>query len=170
MSKFRKNNTKKALLFTLAFALIIAGALAVTLLTDRNPLTNLVGPSQQQPEPSGPDPIQPDNMANTEPDPAPEAPVVFNIPDRMRAVTILPGEDFLTEKNEAADRVKTEIDAALDAAKALDMNTVLIGTSTEDFAAYDSLTRPSANAVLTRWITLSPGQGAGGFMSIASLI
>ena len=84
MSKFRKNNTKKALLFTLAFALIIAGALAVTLLTDWNPLANLVGPSQQQPEPSNPVPIQPDNMANTEPDPAPEAPVVFNIPDRVR--------------------------------------------------------------------------------------
>ena len=54
MSKFRKNNTKKALLFTLAFALIIAGALAVTLLTDWNPLANLVGPSQQQPEPPNP--------------------------------------------------------------------------------------------------------------------
>ena len=162
MSKFRKNNTKKALLFTLAFALIIAGALAVTLLTDWNPLANLVGPSQQQPEPSNPAPIQPDNMANTEPDPAPEVPVVFNIPDRMRAVTILPGEDFLTEKNEAADRVKTEIDAALDAAKALDMNTVLIGTSTEDFAAYDSLTRPSANAVfdpLDYLITGARGRG-----------
>ena len=162
MSKFRKNNTKKALLFTLAFALIIAGALAVTLLTDWNPLTNLVGPSQQQPEPSNPAPIQPDNMANTEPDLSPEAPVVFNIPDRMRAVTILPGEDFLTEKNEAADRVKTEIDAALDAAKALDMNTVLIGTSTEDFAAYDSLTRPSANAVfdpLDYLITGAKGRG-----------
>ena len=46
MSKFRKNNTKKALLFTLAFAVIIAGALAVTLLTDWNPLGNLVGPTQ----------------------------------------------------------------------------------------------------------------------------
>lgn len=49
MSKFRKNNTKKALLFTLAFAVIIAGALAVTLLTDWNPLGNLVGPTQEDP-------------------------------------------------------------------------------------------------------------------------
>lgn len=49
MSKFRKNNTKKALLFTLAFAVIIAGALAVTLLTDWNPLGNLVGPPQEDP-------------------------------------------------------------------------------------------------------------------------
>ena len=49
MSKFRKNNTKKALLFTLAFAVIIAGALAVTLLTDWNPLGNLVGPTQETP-------------------------------------------------------------------------------------------------------------------------
>lgn len=148
MSKFRKNNTKKALLFTLAFAVIIAGALAVTLLTDWNPLGNLVGPTQEDPGKTEPEKPQPDNMVDVEPnDPEPELPVTFNIPDRMRAVTILPGEDYLTEKNEAADSVKKEIDAALDAAKDLGMNTVLVGTSTEDFAAYESLTRPTANAV-----------------------
>lgn len=148
MSKFRKNNTKKALLFTLAFAVIIAGALAVTLLTDWNPLGNLVGPTQEDPGKTEPENPQPDNMVDVEPnDPDPELPVTFNIPDRMRAVTILPGEDYLTEKNEAADSVKKEIDAALDAAKDLGMNTVLVGTSTEDFAAYESLTRPTANAV-----------------------
>ncbi len=149
MSKFRKNNTKKALLFTLAFAVIIAGALTVTLFTDWNPLGALVGPTQSEPDHQEPDPIQPDNTATDEPntEPEPELPVTFNIPDRMRAVTIMPGEDFLTEKNEAADDVKKEIDAALDAAKALDMNTVLVGTSTGDFAAYESLTRPIANAV-----------------------
>ena len=148
MSKFRKNNTKKALLFTLAFAVIIAGALAVTLLTDWNPLGNLVGPTQEDPGKTEPENPQPDNMVDVEPnDPEPELPVTFNIPDRMRAVTILPGEDYLTEKNEAADSVKKEIDAALDAAKDLGMNTVLVGTSTEDFAAYESLTRPTANAV-----------------------
>lgn len=148
MSKFRKNNTKKALLFTLAFAVIIAGALAVTLLTDWNPLGNLVGPTQEDPGKTEPENPQPDNMVDVEPnDPEPELPVTFNIPDRMRAVTILPGEDYLTEKNEAADSVKKEIDAALDAARDLGMNTVLVGTSTEDFAAYESLTRPTANAV-----------------------
>ena len=148
MSKFRKNNTKKALLFTLAFAVIIAGALAVTLLTDWNPLGNLVGPTQEDHGKTEPENPQPDNMVDVEPnDPEPELPVTFNIPDRMRAVTILPGEDYLTEKNEAADSVKKEIDAALDAAKDLGMNTVLVGTSTEDFAAYESLTRPTANAV-----------------------
>ena len=147
MSKFRKNNTKKALLFTLAFAVIIAGALAVTLLTDWNPLGNLVGPTQEDPGKTEPENPQPDNMVDVEPnDPEPELPVTFNIPDRMRAVTILPGEDYLTEKNEAADSVKKEIDAALDAAKDLGMNTVLVGTSTEDFAAYESLTRPTVLA------------------------
>lgn len=147
MSKFRKNNTKKALLFTLAFVVIIAGALAVTLYTDWDPIGALVGPVQ--PEPTDPAPVQPDDMAVEEPlpEPEPELPVTFNIPDRMRAVTIMPGEDFLTQKNEAADDVKKEIDKALDAVKSLDMNTVLVGTSTEDFAAYDSLTRPLANAV-----------------------
>ena len=98
MSKFRKNNTKKALLFTLAFAVIIAGALAVTLLTDWNPLGNLVGPTQEDPGKTEPENPQPDNMVDVEPnDPEPELPVTFNIPDRMRAVTILPGEDYLTE-------------------------------------------------------------------------
>ena len=86
MSKFRKNNTKKALLFTLAFAVIIAGALAVTLLTDWNPLGNLVGPTQEDPGKTEPENPQPDNMVDVEPnDPEPELPVTFNIPDRMRA-------------------------------------------------------------------------------------
>lgn len=148
MSKFRKNNTKKALLFTLAFAVIIASALAITLFTDWNPLGNLVGPSQEEPGKTEPENPQPDNMADVEPNtPEPEEPVTFNIPERMRAVTILPGDDYLTEKYEAADDVKKEIDAALDAAKNLDMNTVLVGTNTGEFAAYDSLTRPAANAV-----------------------
>ena len=148
MSKFRKNNTKKALLFTLAFAVIIASALAITLFTDWNPLGNLVGPSQEEPGKTEPENPQPDNMADVKPNtPEPEEPVTFNIPERMRAVTILPGDDYLTEKYEAADDVKKEIDAALDAAKNLDMNTVLVGTNTGEFAAYDSLTRPAANAV-----------------------
>ena len=148
MSKFRKNNTKKALLFTLAFAVIIASALAITLFTDWNPLGNLVGPSQEEPGKTEPENPQPDNMADVEPNtPEPEEPVTFNIPERMRAVTILTGDDYLTEKYEAADDVKKEIDAALDAAKNLDMNTVLVGTNTGEFAAYDSLTRPAANAV-----------------------
>ena len=169
MSKFRKNNTKKALLFTPAFAVIIAGALAVTLLTDWNPLGNLVGPTQEDPGKTEPENPQPDNMVDVEPnDPEPELPVTFNIPDRMRAVTILPGEDYLTEKNEAADSVKKEIDAALDAAKDLGMNTVLVGTSTEDFAAYESLTRPTANAVFDPWIISSPGQEVGECMSTVS--
>lgn len=103
-----------------------------------------------------------------DPEPEPELPVTFNIPDRMRAVTILPGEDYLTEKNEAADSVKKEIDAALDAAKDLGMNTVLVGTSTEDFAAYESLTRPTANAVFDRWIISSPGQEVEECMSTVS--
>lgn len=149
MSKFRKNNKKNALLFTLAFALIIAGAMAVTFFTDWNPLGALAGPSQPKPDPDQTVPIQPDNTSTDEPniEPEPELPITFNIPDRMRAVTIMPGADFLTEKNEAAEKVKKEIDAALETAKALDMNTVLVGTSTDQFAAYDSLTRPVANAV-----------------------
>ena len=149
MSKFRKNNKKNALLFTLAFALIIAGAMAVTFFTDWNPLGALAGPSQPKPDPDQTVPIQPDNTSTDEPniEPEPELPIIFNIPDRMRAVTIMPGADFLTEKNEAAEKVKKEIDAALETARALDMNTVLVGTSTDQFAAYDSLTRPVANAV-----------------------
>ena len=63
MSKFRKNNTKKALLFTLAFAVIIASALAITLFTDWNPLGNLVGPSQEEPGKTAPENPQPDNTA-----------------------------------------------------------------------------------------------------------
>ena len=80
MSKFRKNNTKKALLFTLAFAVIIAGALAVTLLTDWNPLGNLVGPTQEDPGKTEPENPQPDNMVDVEPnDPEPELPVAHRL-------------------------------------------------------------------------------------------
>ena len=63
MSKFRKNNKKNALLFTLAFALIIAGAMAVTFFTDWNPLGALAGPSQPKPDPDQTVPIQPDNTS-----------------------------------------------------------------------------------------------------------
>ena len=96
MSKFRKNNKKNALLFTLAFALIIAGAMAVTFFTDWNPLGALAGPSQPKPDPDQTVPIQPDNTSTDEPniEPEPELPITFNIPDRMRAVTSCPAQIF----------------------------------------------------------------------------
>ena len=129
MSKFRKKNGKKALLFTLAFALIIAGALAVTVFTDLNPLEQLVGPAENTLN-TDPEPLPPEDGSTGEEVQPPE-PVVFNIPDRMRAVTLMPGEDFLTEENEPAEQVRKEIDAALDAAGNLGMNTVLVGTSND---------------------------------------
>lgn len=145
MSKFRKKNGKKALLFTLAFAVIIAGALAVTVFTDLNPLEQLVGPAENTPN-TDPEPL-PSEDGSTGEEVQPPEPVVFNIPDRMRAVTLMPGEDFLTEENEPAEQVRKEIDAALDAAGNLGMNTVLVGTSNDEWAIYDSATRPTANAV-----------------------
>ena len=66
MSKCRKKNEKKALLFTLAFAVIIAGALAVTVFTDLNPLEQLVGPAE--------------NTPNTDPEPLPVGHPLWNQP------------------------------------------------------------------------------------------
>lgn len=138
MVKNRKKQTKTALLLSLAFMVIIAGAFAFTVLAQDNPLSQLVAAFSGEHSTAQEEPDTPPEIAD-EPD-APLEPVVHNIPDFMRAVTLMPGEDFLTEDNEAAADVQKEIDEALAAAKKLTMNTVIVGTSTEKWAAYTSAT------------------------------
>lgn len=145
MVKNRKKQTKTALLLSLAFMVIIAGAFAFTVLAQDNPLSQLVAAFSGEHSTAQEEPDTPPEIAD-EPD-APLEPVVHNIPDFMRAVTLMPGEDFLTEDNEAAADVQKEIDEALAAAKKLTMNTVIVGTSTEKWAAYTSATRPTPVAV-----------------------
>ena len=53
-------------------------------------------------------------------------PVVFNNPDEMRGVWLVPGTDFLTGGNYDAATVKAAIDSAVADAKNLMMNTIII--------------------------------------------
>ena len=69
-------------------------------------------------------------------------PVVFNKPDEMRAVYLLPGEDFLAGSDRGEAAVKAELDKALDQIKNLGMNTVIIETAGEKGVAYVTDTLP----------------------------
>ena len=96
---------------------------------------------QQDPgdEPSGePEPdLEPDN---TVPD---NTPVVFNNPDEMRGVWLVPGTDFLTGGNYDAATVKAAIDKAVADAKDLMMNTIIIDSVYKDYVLYKSGTAVS---------------------------
>lgn len=140
MPKLKTNNKRIAIFLVIAFAVIIGSAAAVTLFTDSSFLngfiTNDVPPKEEEPE-EGPVFEEPELTE----------PVSMNFPNQMRAVYLKPGADFLITPNEAAEKVQKEIDAALDSAKDLTINTVIVHTSDDKSAMYASLTRPQALAV-----------------------
>lgn len=144
MPKIRTNNKRIAIILVIAFAVIIGGAAATAMLTEVNPFGWIIGTNVQPSE----EPEQPQEpQTPTEVPEQPQEPVTFNFPETMRAVYLKPGADFLTKKDEAAADIQKEIDTALDAAVKLTMNTVIVPTSTEDYAIYNSVTRPTAVAV-----------------------
>lgn len=70
-------------------------------------------------------------------------PVVFNNPDEMRGVWLVPGTDFLTGGNYDAATVKAAIDSAVADAKNLMMNTIIIDSVYGDYVLYQSGTAAS---------------------------
>ena len=69
--------------------------------------------------------------------------VVFNNPDEMRGVWLVPGTDFLTGGNYDAATVKAAIDSAVADAKNLMMNTIIIDSVYGDYVLYQSGTAAS---------------------------
>ncbi|MDD3193313.1 MAG: Ig-like domain-containing protein [Oscillospiraceae bacterium] len=88
---------------------------------------------------------EPDNDPVEEPDPeTPDTtPIVFNNPDEMRGVWLVPGTDFLTGGNYDAATVKAAIDSAIADAKNLMMNTIIIDSVYGDYVLYQSGTAAS---------------------------
>ncbi len=75
-------------------------------------------------------------------------PVSYNKPSQMKAVYLVPGVDFLVSTPTADDKVKQEIDTAIQNAKNLSMNTVIIDTATKDSVLYKTESLPQTSEVL----------------------
>ena len=69
-------------------------------------------------------------------------PITYNAPDEMRAVYLTPGEDFFASGDRSEAKVKAEIDAALQKAQDLTMNTVILKTAMEHGVIYTSRNLP----------------------------
>ncbi len=65
-------------------------------------------------------------------------PLTFNKPSVMRAVTISPGVEYLTGSDKSQATVQTQIISAMNKAKELDMNTVILTVGNENGVAYPS--------------------------------
>lgn len=84
--------------------------------------------------------VVPDNVDSTD---LTLEPVSFNKPTEMRAVYLMPGTDFLVGDDLSATTVQSQIDEAIQSAKDLTMNTVVIGLSYKDQVIYKSDVMPS---------------------------
>ena len=62
--------------------------------------------------------------------PSEETPIYFNRPSEMRAVYLTAGVDFLSDGDLSADKVQGDIDKALQNAKDLSMNSVIVNLTT----------------------------------------
>ncbi len=65
-------------------------------------------------------------------------PVSFNRPDELRAVYLIPGEDFILNDTTSAEQVQKEIDAALTKTAELHMNSVIVDLRYNDTVIYKS--------------------------------
>ena len=150
MQSLLNSNKKMIAVLGIAFSLIIVITAAAAIAMDggeaifaQDPSSSENGePSSQEPE-GGNDPENPIDNMGLDGDPEEDmTPVVFNKPDEMRAVYLVPGRDFLAggDKSEAA--VKAEIDKALGQIEGLEMNTVVIQTAGEKGVAYASGSLP----------------------------
>ncbi|MCL2580643.1 MAG: N-acetylmuramoyl-L-alanine amidase [Oscillospiraceae bacterium] len=69
-------------------------------------------------------------------------PVSHSFPAEMRGVFLVPGQDFLRDPNASADALRAEVDAAINDAKNLTMNTVVIQTRYEDRVIFNTMGAP----------------------------
>lgn len=90
------------------------------------------------------------------PEPEEEETVYYNVPDEMRAVTLAAGRDYLTNP-QTVDRavIAAQIDQALQSAKDLTMNSIIIDTKYNDDVLFRSSTLSQAEIDLdcTGYIT-----------------
>ena len=70
-------------------------------------------------------------------------PVSFNRPDELKAVYLIPGEDFILKNTTSAETVQKEIDNAIAKTKELGMNAVIVNLRYKDSVIYKSAVFPS---------------------------
>ena len=98
---------------------------------------------EENPEFSGVviDPIEPEEN-NPQIENVVEGPIVYRAPERMMAITLVPGVDYCTEEGMSADGIKKSIDTAIADAKALSANTIFFETTFGETVIYSSEKMP----------------------------
>ncbi|MBR6608193.1 MAG: hypothetical protein IKK98_05995, partial [Oscillospiraceae bacterium] len=129
-------NNRKALGLVLGIMMAVitlattAAAVVMDLVKDPQPDETLQAPSSSEMEevPSQPEPEQvPEQLPVVQPETQPEPEViVFNTPDEMRGVWLVPGNDFLSSLSDSSTTIKKEIDEAISSAKKMMLNTIII--------------------------------------------
>lgn len=144
MSEFFKNTRKFSLVLgALLLAVTLAtGSIAYVLegasITPKKPSQS---ESSQEPIEEAEDTLP----ASTQTDTAEEVddgPVVYNTPAEMRGVFLTPGVDFLKTKDTSEALLQSDIDKALENAKKLTMNTVIIDTVYNDQVIFQTKDAP----------------------------
>ncbi|MEG2087372.1 MAG: N-acetylmuramoyl-L-alanine amidase, partial [Angelakisella sp.] len=145
------SNKKLVALLGILFSAIILVTAAVAVLQSDSPLfadqSGSSAPQVSQPQvsnvgsvpsesASGLTPVVP-NFPNDLPETG-DSTVTFNRPGEMRAVTLTPGIDYLASSDKSQHTVQGEIDAAMQKASELTMNTVFLTAVTDQGAAYPS--------------------------------
>lgn len=139
-------NNRKALGLVLGIMMAVitlattAAAVVMDLVKDPQPDETLQAPSSSEMEeaPSQPEPEQvPEQLPVVQPETQPEPEViVFNTPDEMRGVWLVPGNDFLSSLSDSSTTIKKEIDEAISSAKKMMLNTIIIDSVWGDFVIY----------------------------------
>ncbi|MDD2956646.1 MAG: N-acetylmuramoyl-L-alanine amidase [Oscillospiraceae bacterium] len=142
MANFLKNKKRMGIILTVVFALITMTAVFAAALMGpqaaQEPSSSAV--SQEDPGEDEEDPLQEGVGGGEElvgrDEETQELPVSFNRPAEMRAVMLVPGNDFIKDGDFTDSKVKADIDAAIASAKSLTMNTILIDSVYSDQVLY----------------------------------
>ncbi len=151
MSDFFKSKGRLALAMGALFLVVtlISGGVAYLLTGDSQPSSTSSEPPIQQEEPQQELPevvpaiTEPIQEEMEEEQLAKEEPVHFNIPTEMRGVMLAPGVEYSVVKDATEATIKQQIAAALDHAKNLTMNTVIIQTGYHDGVIYHTQDAPA---------------------------
>jgi len=99
--------------------------------------TPIETPSEIPSPPSAESEIPPSNEETVPPEETtPPEEIVFNKPDKMRAVVVQMGSDFLTDPSKSDEEQQAEIDAMLKSADDYEMNTIIVPLLTEEGSAF----------------------------------
>lgn len=107
---------------------------------DNNTPDDIEIPQDIDIEPSAPENLEEPNIGQISDDPI----IVFNVPERMMAITLKAGEDYYTESGATVSEIQKSIDDAVFEAKNLSANTIFLETVFENAVIYESDKMPQA--------------------------